>query len=155
MLGTLAKWLRLLGYDACFDPALDDHELVRLARAEDRVLLTRDRELARRPGVRVLLVEPEALDEQVRQVLADLHLAPEHSFSRCPVCNEVLAPLGAEAARDRVPAYVARTHDTFKFCPACQRVYWRGTHWQKMDEFLTHLDNPKSEIGNPKSIGGG
>jgi len=144
MLGTLAKWLRLLGYDAFFDPALDDNELVRLARAEDRLLLTRDRELARRPGLRVLLVESEALDEQVRQVLADLDLTPEQLFSRCPVCNEALASLDREAARDRVPAYVAQTHDTFKTCPACERVYWRGTHWQQMDAFLEQLDNLKS-----------
>lgn len=155
MLGTLAKWLRLLSYDAYFDPALDDNELVRLARAEDRVLLTRDRELAQRPGLRVLLVEPEALDEQVRQVLAELHLTPEQSFSRCPVCNEVLAPLDRETARERVPAYVARTHTTFKICLACQRVYWRGTHWQQMDAFLGQLDNPKSLIESPKSIRGG
>jgi uncharacterized protein with PIN domain len=147
MLGTLAKWLRLLGYDACFDPALDDNELVRRARAEDRVLLTRDHELARRPGVRALLIEPEALDEQVRQVVAELHLTPEQAFSRCPVCNEVLALLDAEAARERVPAYVAQTHDTFKICPACQRVYWRGTHWQQMETFLGHIKNPKSLDG--------
>jgi len=155
MLGTLAKWLRLLGYDAYFDPALDDNELVRRARAEDRVLLTRDRELARRPGVRALLIEPEALDEQVRQVLADLDLTPEHSFSRCPVCNEPLADIGREAAREWVPAYVYRTHDTFKLCPACQRVYWRGTHWKQMETFLGHLNNPKSEIGNLESHDGG
>lgn len=141
MLGTLAKWLRLLGYDTTFDPALDDNRLVRLARAEDRVLLTRDRELARRPGVRVLLVESEDLESQIHQVLADLDLAPDQSFSRCPVCNEPLAPLDREAARNRVPAHVARTHDTFKLCPACQRVYWRGTHWQQMDRFLNRFQS--------------
>jgi uncharacterized protein with PIN domain len=145
MLGTLAKWLRILGYDTLFDPALDDYQLMRLARAEERVLLTRDRELARRRGVRSLRIESENLDEQIRQVLIDLDLAPAHSFSRCPVCNELLQPLDREDARPRVPPYVARTHETFKLCPACQRVYWRGTHWQRMDEFLAGLQNRKSE----------
>jgi uncharacterized protein with PIN domain len=139
MLGTLAKWLRILGYDTLFDPALDDYGLMRLARAEDRVLLTRDRELARRRGVRALLIESENLDDQIRQVLTDLDLKPNQTFSRCPVCNEPLQPLNREAAKARVPAYVARTHETFKICPACQRVYWRGTHWQQMDEFLAGL----------------
>jgi uncharacterized protein len=90
MLGTCAKWLRILGYDTSFDPELDDHQLVRLARAEGRVLLTRDRDLARRRGVRVLLIASERLEEQVAQVLLDLELEPDAAFSRCPVCNEPL-----------------------------------------------------------------
>jgi uncharacterized protein with PIN domain len=142
MLGTLAKWLRILGYDTLFDPELDDHQLVRLARAQDRVLLTRDRELARRRGVHVLLVADEHLDGQVSQVLADLNLELDRSFSRCPVCNELLEPLDREKARSLVPAYVVRTHEMFKSCPACRRVYWRGTHWQRMDERLTQFERP-------------
>jgi uncharacterized protein with PIN domain len=132
MLGTLAKWLRILGYDTLYDPALDDYQLMRLARAEGRVLLTRDRELAGRRGVHALLIESEDLDGQIRQVMAGLDLEPDRSFSRCPVCNEPLQPLDREAARARVPAYVAQTHQTFKICPGCQRVYWRGSHWQRM-----------------------
>jgi uncharacterized protein with PIN domain len=143
MLGTLAKWLRILGYDTLFDPALDDYQLMRLARAEDRVLLTRDHELAGRRGLRALLITGEHLKDQIRQVLADLDLEPDRSFSRCPACNELLQDLDWEAARARVPAYVARTHEAFKICPACRRVYWRGTHWQHMDEFLAGLQNRK------------
>ena len=139
MLGSLARWLRILGYDAVFDPALDDHQLVRLARAEKRVLLTRDRELAQRRGVRLLLVDSEDLDEQILQVLSDLDLAPDRSFSRCPVCNEALESLDPAAAADQVPPYVAQSHQEFRWCPACQRVYWRGTHWQQMDQKLARL----------------
>jgi uncharacterized protein with PIN domain len=139
MLGTLAKWLRILGFDTCFDPDLDDHQLVRLARAESRVLLTRDRELARRRGVQTLLVTSQVLAEQIRQVLADLELEPEGT-TRCPICNEPLVPLDRESARARVPAYVAETHDSFTTCPACQRVYWRGSHWQQMDEFRAEFE---------------
>jgi uncharacterized protein with PIN domain len=136
MLGTLAKWLRILGYDTVFDPALDDNQLVRLARAEDRVLLTRDRELAQRRGLRVLLIASQRLDDQVRQVLDDLQLESNRAFSRCPVCNELLKPMDWETARSRVPVYVARTQQDFHFCPACQRIYWRGTHWQQMGDRL-------------------
>ena len=139
MLGTLAKWLRILGYDTVYDADLDDHQLVRLARAQDRVLLTRDRELATRRGVRVLSVKSEDLDDQVRQVLAELELETDRSFSRCPVCNEPLRALDREAARGRVPPYVAQTRKTFKSCPKCRRVYWRGTHWRRMDEQLAQF----------------
>jgi hypothetical protein len=139
MVGTLAKWLRILGYDTCFDADMDDHQLVRLARAEDRVLLTRDRELAQRPGLKSVLLISESLEGQVSQVLAELHLEPDRAFSRCPVCNEPLTEVDREVARDRVPAYVARTHERFSMCPACQRIYWRGTHWQQMDEQLARI----------------
>ena len=139
MLGTLAKWLRILGYDTQFDTDLDDHQLVRLARAQGRILLTRDRELARRPGLQVLLIVSESLDAQITQVLADLDLTPNRAFSRCPVCNELLVKIDPETARSRVPVYVAETHNVFRSCPACQRVYWRGSHWQRMEEQLGRI----------------
>ena len=139
MLGTLAKWLRILGYDTLFDASLNDHQLARLARAEGRVLLTRDRELARRRGLHALLVAGEHLDDQVRQVLSELSLVPDGAFSRCPVCNKPLEAIDREAAQARVPAYVVQTYDSFSCCPACRRVYWRGTHWQQMDEHLKNL----------------
>jgi uncharacterized protein with PIN domain len=142
MLGTLAKWLRILGYDARYDQRLNDHQLVRLARAEGCVLLTRDRELSRRRGVRVILVTSEDLESQIRQVLSDLKLEPDGSFSRCPVCNRLLESLAHEEARSQVPAYVAKTQRTFSHCPACRRVYWRGTHWQQMEERLARLQLP-------------
>lgn len=139
MVGTLAKWLRILGYDTCFDPDMDDHQLVRLARAEDRVLLTRDRELAQRPGLKAVFVTSETLETQIGQVLTELGLEPDRSFSRCPVCNEQLTHVDREAAREWVPAYVAQTQESFRSCPACQRVYWQGTHWQQMDEQLARI----------------
>jgi hypothetical protein len=146
MLGTLAKWLRILGYDTLFDPDLNDHRLVHLARAESRVLLTRDRELARRRGVHVLFVTSEDLDAQLGQVLTELSLEPDQSFSRCPVCNESLVEMDHETARSQVPAYVAQTQETFRSCPSCQRIYWRGTHWQRMDAHLARLldDTPSA-----------
>jgi hypothetical protein len=112
---------------------------VRLARAEDRVLLTRDRELARRRGLRLLFVDGERLDDQIRQVLTDLDLTPDRAFSRCPVCNQLLETVDHETARARVPAYVAGAHAEFSCCPVCRRVYWRGSHWQQMDEHLKSI----------------
>jgi hypothetical protein len=142
MLGTLAKWLRIAGYDTLFDPSLDDHQLVRLARAEGRTLLTRDRELARRRGVNCLLVVSEKLDEQLGQILGDRRWVPDQSFSRCPVCNAALQTLDPEAARPLVPPYVARTQSRFSQCPSCLRVFWRGTHWERMVEHLARFRSP-------------
>ena len=142
MLGTLAKWLRILGYDTLYDPAQDDDRLVRIARAENRVLLTRDHQLAERRGVHVLLVADERLEDQIRQVLMDLQLVPDQSFSRCPVCNGALEVADREVVRAQVPAYVAQTHTAFRRCPDCERIYWRGTHWQRMDQNLARFWSP-------------
>lgn len=128
-----------MGYDTLFDPAMEDHQLARVARAEGRVLLTRDRQLAQRRGVDSLLVESERLDEQIAQVVSHFDLDWARLFSRCPVCNAPLVALDADEAWERVPAYVARTQDVFKLCPGCQRVYWRGSHWQHMEERLSHF----------------
>jgi len=152
MLGTLAKWLRILGYDTLFDPALNDHQLVRLARAETRLLLTRDRQLAQRRGVRVLLVTSEHLDDQIRQVVVDLELEPSQAFSRCPVCNEPLELMDHSAAQARVPVHVAQTHETFKSCPACQRIYWRGSHRQRMEEQLAQVWTLRSTLEPAKAL---
>jgi uncharacterized protein with PIN domain len=139
MLGRLAKWLRILGFDTAYDPVLDDHALLRLARAEGRVLLTSDRELARRPGAQSLLIEDMDLEAQLRQVVGALHLYPDAAFSRCPVCNALLEALGREAVRDRVPAHVLRKYTEFRHCPHCDRVYWPGTHRAQMLEIIDRL----------------
>jgi uncharacterized protein with PIN domain len=132
MLGRLARWLRLLGYDAVYLPQADDHQLVRLARAEDRVLLTRDMELARRRGVRSVLIESEQVEAQLEQLYRSLDLSAREAFSRCGECNVPLEALSREEARVRVPPYVFQTQDQFRMCPRCRRVYWRGTHWARM-----------------------
>ena len=140
MLGRLAKWLRLLGYDTAYLRDADDPNLARMARAQNRVLLTRDVELTRRCGLRAVLIESERVDAQVRQVLATLNLTPQETFSRCAECNAPLEAASRDALRDAVPPYVFQTQDTFRRCPACARMYWRGTHWARMLATLHDLD---------------
>ncbi len=132
MLGRLAKWLRLLGYDTAYDNAATDPALARRARAEGRVLLTRDHELAARRGLRTLLIRSQVLEEQVREVQDGLGPPPHPALSRCAVCNSMLEPASSTQVADRVPPYVLRTHAEFRRCPGCGRVYWPGSHLQAM-----------------------
>ncbi|HUT15551.1 MAG TPA: Mut7-C RNAse domain-containing protein, partial [Anaerolineae bacterium] len=118
MLGSLAKWLRILGYDTTYYPHLEDNEIARLARAEDRVLLTRDTGLLRRKGLHSLFVESELLEQQLAQVLQDLDLQDEQPFSRCPVCNTMLEDVPKHEAWGQVPPYVFQTQQAFRLCPA-------------------------------------
>jgi uncharacterized protein len=142
MLGGLARWLRTLGLDVAYDPALDDAELVALAAREGRVILTRDRKLVeRRLARRHLLIASDQVGEQLRQVLGELAIGvdPGHVLSRCLRCNAPLVALPAALALPRVPPYVARTQRQFRECPSCRRVYWPATHAARMRQRLAAL----------------
>jgi uncharacterized protein with PIN domain len=132
MLGRLAIWLRLLGYDTAYHHDATDAQLARIARAENRVLLTRDVELTRRRGVRAVLIESEQMEEQLRQVFHALNLTAREAFSRCAECNSVLEEVSKESVRGQVPPYVFHTQERYRRCPRCARIYWRGTHWARM-----------------------
>ncbi|RKY59240.1 MAG: hypothetical protein DRP94_04105 [Candidatus Latescibacterota bacterium] len=133
MLGRLAKWLRLLGYDVIYPAPARDAQLLRLAQAEDRVLLTRDRGLAERCSGRKVLVESGDPWEQLSQVVRELDLDVEKGFlTRCALCNEPIESLPKEEVRDLVPPYVFGTHERFARCPKCGRVYWEGSHVERM-----------------------
>ncbi|GAB4539115.1 MAG: hypothetical protein Kow0063_27660 [Anaerolineae bacterium] len=136
MLGSLARWLRLLGYDTDYANQRDDPELVRIARAENRVLLTRDRELAGRRGVQALLIESQSLDDQLAQVMEAFPPPLEAQPGRCSVCNTPLVETTPDEVAHRVPRYVLRRHRQFMRCPGCERVYWRGSHWQAIQARL-------------------
>ncbi len=129
MLGRLATWLRLLGYDTAYQHDATDAELARRARVEQRILLTRDVELTRRRGVRAVLIESEQVEDQVRQIFHVLNLTAQEAFSRCAECNGLLEEASKESVRGQVPPYVFHTQERFRRCPHCARVYWRGTHW--------------------------
>ena len=132
MLGRLTTWLRLLGYDTTYLPDADDPELARIARAEDRILLTRDVELTRRRGVHSVLIESDQVDEQVHQLFRALKLTAREAFSRCAECNHRLEIATKESVRGSVSPYVFQTQERFRRCAHCGRVYWRGTHWARM-----------------------
>jgi uncharacterized protein len=142
MLGGLARWLRTLGLDVAYDPALDDAALVELAAREGRVILTRDRKLVeRRLARRHLLVASDQVGEQLRQVLGELGIAvdPARVLSRCLRCNVPLVEIEAAEALPRVPPFVARTQTQFRECPSCRRVFWPATHAARMRQRLAAL----------------
>ncbi len=134
MLGKLARWLRLMGFDAAYLPDVDDIVLVRHARAEGRLVITRDHGLAARRGVEALLIDSQDLEGQLDEVLTALGTPPPDATPRCTLCNEPLVALSRDAAEERVPPYVWRNQDTFSQCPLCRRVYWPGTHWDAIQE---------------------
>ena len=138
MLGKLARWLRALGYDTLYPRAAEDHRLLQLARAEARILLTRDVRLAREAGSLGLLVSAERLDDQIAEVVRLLGLLPteEGLLSRCLECNGLLEERPRDATRGLVPEYVFSTQHRFFGCPGCGKIYWQGSH---ADRILSRL----------------
>jgi uncharacterized protein with PIN domain len=133
MVGKLARWLRVLGFDVMYSNKYDDDEVIRIADAENRIILTRDTRLAaRRPNSQCLLIESGNYQEQIRQVLRSFDLKNFNVFSRCLECNAALQDVDKESVFDKVPPYVYLTQDRFARCPSCDRVYWHGTHAEEM-----------------------
>lgn len=137
MLGSLARWLRIMGYDTVYDKKLDDQAISQLARAEGRFVLTRDKELGREPGA--LLVEQDDLDSQLKAVVARYGLKFRPELIRCSACNGDLVELTKEQAKDAVPEGAFVSNDHFWKCGRCGKVFWKGTHWKGIMERLNRL----------------
>jgi uncharacterized protein with PIN domain len=143
MVGRLAKWLRILGYDCTYHRSIDDGELVRIANAERRILLTRDAGIAESGKAwRCIYIENESYREQLRQLfrLLPIGVRTGKTLSRCLICNETLKEIGKEEIRDKVPPFVLETQDRFLICQKCSKIYWRGTHNAQVEKALRELE---------------
>ena len=133
MLGRMARWLRLLGYDAPVPKRIPAQA------APGETLLTRRRAWQGRPGV--VFIAHDRLEDQLKQVLRDLELTPEprRFFSRCLDCNVPVHPLAREDAAGRVPDYILDTAEGFTYCPKCGKVFWPGSHGKRAREKIMEI----------------
>ena len=133
-LGTLARRLRLLGFDALFEPGWSDAELAEISARERRILLTRDRGLLKRSAVtHGLFVRGDDPDDQIVDIVRRLQLSTRlRPFTLCTVCNAELHPVDKEEVRDRLPPRTQVEFDHFVECPDCRRVYWEGSHHEQL-----------------------
>ena len=133
MLGSLARWLRFFGFDSVFlEPGPEDRVLAEQARVEGRWLLTRDRELAS-AGPRTMLVRADDLEDQLIEVFGRLELRPD-ATARCSECNGDLVDVTREEVAEVTPPHVLATAPRFRRCAGCQRVYWPGSHGDRILE---------------------
>lgn len=145
MLGKLAKWLKILGFDALFFSKIEDDELLTIARKESRILLTKDTGLIQQAkDVETLFLESEEWQDQVQQVLEHFNLREKvNPHTRCIDCNVVLKNLPKKNAKNLVSAFVFDKADSFALCPNCSRVFWRGTHFKDMEAKIQKILNLK------------
>ncbi len=139
--GRLARWLRILGYDARYESSANASACVLAAIKEDRVLVTRDRRLGRRHAGTIVGLGCDEVKAQLRELGRQLGLRWDASrmFTRCLVCNRSLEAVEKDSIKERVPEFVFKTQEQFQQCPACRRVYWRGTHWGHVTRVLEEI----------------
>ena len=142
-LGSLARYLRMMGFDILYENNFNDDEIVKLSLKEKRAILTRDRGYLKRNEVnhgywvRSLIVK-----EQVTEVLKRFDLKSQvKEFSRCIECNELLKPIKKEKVIAELPPKVVQLQNEFFRCPSCKKIYWKGTHYQRMLSFIKSLKN--------------
>ncbi len=145
MLGKLAKWLKILGFDALYFSKIEDSELLALAQKEGRTLLSRDNALLQKSrGIPTLFIESEDWTIQLKQVLDDFNLWQEVSpYSRCIGCNLELKDLPKKHARNLVTPFVYARAKSFALCPRCGRIFWKGTHHQDMEHKIKEILSKK------------
>jgi uncharacterized protein with PIN domain len=140
-LGGLAHLLRMTGFDTLYDNHFHDDEIERLARTQERIVLTRDRELLKRRSishgcyVRALHTEP-----QLREVFERLDLARSaRPFTRCLSCNGLLRAVEKAQVLPQLPPVVSERYGRFSTCEGCARVFWEGSHWRRMRDLVDGL----------------
>jgi uncharacterized protein with PIN domain len=144
MVGRLARYLRMAGYDVVYMNDADDGLIIKIALEEDRVVLTRDTMMLERKEfkngiLRSVFITDDSLAEQLLQVKSAMDLSLEPDLMVCLVCNSRLEEVDKENTKSDVPPYVYKTQNSFKYCRNCGKYYWRGTHYDYIRKFFNDL----------------
>ena len=139
-IGKLAMLLRMMGMDTLFEPRLRDEEIALLAHKDGRIVLSRDRGLLKRKNIVYgRLVQALDPDSQLKEVVHFFGLKPKRLFSRCLRCNELLQPIAKEKILHLLEPRTKKYFYKFYHCPGCYKIYWQGSHWDKMKDRLEKI----------------
>ena len=147
MLGNLAKKLRVLGYDSTYFSSIEDEKLVTIAKNEKRVILTKDELLcktAQNQDIIAVLIRGNDELEQIMQIHQSIKFEKfvmDTNNSRCIVCNGKLQPIEKYRIVGKIPEGVLEREEKFWMCDVCKKIYWQGTHFEKLQEFVNKLNN--------------
>lgn len=149
-LGRLATSLRMLGFDTLYRNDYPDEELAEVSSREERILLTRDRGLLKRSivtyGYYVRATNPQ---RQLVEVMQRFNLSASVTpFQRCLSCNGLLKPVSKESIIDQLPLRTRQTYNEFGSCQACGQIFWKGSHYQRMVQFIEQVLESQPESGN-------
>ncbi len=146
MLGNLARKLRILGFDAKYFSSIEDDALIRLGKEENRVIVTKDEALtksAEKTGLKTILIKGNDEIDQIIQITSKLGLSNfvmNTDSSRCVNCNGILESVEKSRLVNMIPTGVFDRQDQFWMCTDCKKIYWEGTHFIKLQEFVAKLN---------------
>jgi uncharacterized protein with PIN domain/sulfur carrier protein ThiS len=142
-LGSLAKYLRMLGIDVLYKNNYSNNEIIDISLKENRAILTKDRELLKNNKItHGCWIRNAGTQEQVKEVILRFDLKNSiYEFLRCLDCNDILVSIEKERVQGRIPPKVKLHHNEFWYCQNCDKVYWKGTHYEKMSKFIDQLRN--------------
>ena len=137
MVGKLAKYLRMAGYNVLYKNTVTDDEIIKIALKTGRTVLTRDslmliRKEFKKGIIKYLLIRDDKLKKQLEQVQSELNFSLKPNLIRCVECNCRLVKVKREDVKNKVPPYVYKTHQNFMYCKKCDKYYWRGTHYHNI-----------------------
>lgn len=140
-LGRLTRWLRLLGHDAASFDSDDMKGLFLTAFNESRVIVTKRRRIRGAKSVKIIYVKSDFVKEQLSELKKKLRkdIRESRLFTRCADCNKEVFKIKKASVRSLVPEYVFKTQRNFYQCPACGRVFWKATHWDRAKDFLDEV----------------
>jgi uncharacterized protein len=147
MLGRLAKWLRLFGFDVLYYSNIEDRQVIKIAREQQRIVLTRDTRMLRRRGIRdAVFIHSDHVFEQLLEMKDRLGFTGPALAERCIICNTVLQVVtDKDEVKDFLPDYVYHNFDSFTRCADCGKVYWEGSHYRKIRERIKEIPRISSE----------
>jgi len=143
MLGNLARWLRILGYDTLYNPTMEDWAIMRIAEKEKRVIITRDVGLYRRAvkkGLEAVLVNDTEISDMIKTLATKCRIRThfDENDTRCPVCNGILRKTDSLVeVSGKVDPHIISSYKTYWVCSSCGKVYWKGKHWKNIEKVLS------------------
>ena len=143
MLGTLAKWLRIYGFDTFYaNSKIDDKKILDIAKKEKRILITRDKDLinkAKKELIKTIQLKDIGIDNELSIVLNEVKIVKSKILSRCIICNNKIKTVKKEDIASKIPERIFKKHNEFWYCVNCNKVYWKGSHFEKMLEKIKSL----------------
>ena len=140
-LGSLAKYLRMLGFDVLYKSSFSNEVIIKMSLTENRTILTQSRELLKNNRItHGYWIRNDEVEDQVKDVILRFDLKNNiREFSRCLECNNILEPIEKEKIGERIPPKVKQWQNEFWYCKHCDMIYWKGTHYKKMFEFVRKI----------------
>lgn len=139
MLGSLARKLRIYGFDVLYDAEILDENILTIAKDDDRIILTSDKDLHNRAllnDLKSIFLSEDEDEDRVASVFKRVGLKPELNpmNSRCPLCNGDIKEVDKNKVKN-VPESILKKHDHFYSCVGCGKTYWIGSHWLRLKKF--------------------